>query len=275
MGCGCCQPRLFGLFAPSDHRFGSFISPMTNPIFFEDPRTLTEARFIFFHHVIPQDTGGGTVQLMAMQVRAALTERLSIVAAKDGYATSSHPLIDDGWADIAVGLKYNLWADPFAQRLLSVGASYELPVGSTRLFQGNGEGEFHLYLTGGTQLGCRAHWLSGFGWRLPVDGTDESQSIYWSNHWDYRLLPRLYFLTEVNWYHWTQSGQAAPFDFEGLDVINFGSQNVAGNDIVTGAIGFKFKPHDGMEIGIAWEAPLTDRRDIIDNRLTFDWILRY
>lgn len=91
---------------------------MTNPVFFEDPRTLTEARFIFFHHVIPQDAGGGTAQLMAMQVRAALTDRLSIVAAKDGFVTSSHPLVDDGWADVYVGLKYNLLTDPCFQRLV-------------------------------------------------------------------------------------------------------------------------------------------------------------
>ncbi|MCO6457020.1 MAG: hypothetical protein J5I93_17115 [Pirellulaceae bacterium] len=266
---------MFGLFAPSDHRFGRFISPMTNPVFFEDPRTLTEARFVFFHHVIPQDVGGGTAQLMAMQVRAALTERLSIVAAKDGFVTSSHPLVDDGWADVYVGLKYNLLADPCFQRLVSVGASYELPVGSRQTFQANGDGEFHIYLTGGTQIGCLSHWISGTGVRLPVDRNDNSQMWYWSNHFDRQLFGCLYGLAEVNWYHWFGSGANGLDGVEGLDIINFGSTNVAGNNIVTGAVGVKLKPSDGMEIGVAWEAPLTDRRDILDNRLTVDWIVRY
>lgn len=43
-GSACCNKRLLGLIAPSDHCFDDFISPMTNPVFFEDPRTLTEAR---------------------------------------------------------------------------------------------------------------------------------------------------------------------------------------------------------------------------------------
>ena len=49
----------------------------------------------------------------------------------------------------------------------------------------------------------------------------------------------------------------------------------AGNDIVTGAVGVKCKPHCCMELGIVWEAPLTDREDVLDNRLTVDCILRY
>ena len=45
---------------------------MTNPVFFEDPRTLTEARMIFFQHKVPAAAGGGDVQLYAVQLRAAL-----------------------------------------------------------------------------------------------------------------------------------------------------------------------------------------------------------
>jgi hypothetical protein len=92
---------------------------------------------------------------------------------------------------------------------------------------------------------------------------------------DRHLFGCVYALAEANWYHWFGSGQNGLNGIEGLDVINFGSTNVAGNDIVTGAVGVKLKPSGGMEIGVAWEAPLTDRRDIIDNRLTVDWILRY
>ena len=110
-GCGAGGGKLFGLFLASEPGFHDFISPMTNPVFFEDPRTLTEARFIYLRHEVPTAVGGGLVQLFALQLRAAITERLSIVAAKDGFATSSHPLIDDGWADLSVGLKYNLIAD--------------------------------------------------------------------------------------------------------------------------------------------------------------------
>ena len=176
---------------------------------------------------------------------------------------------------MAAGLKYNLLADPHCQRLLSAGVSYELPIGSTKARQGNGDGEFNLYMTGGTQLGKYCHWISAAGLRLPSDTVDESQVSYWSNHFDCRLLGSLYGLVEVNWYHWLQSGQNGVPGVEGLDLFNLGSTGVAGNDIVTGALGFRYKVSDHVIPGIAWEFPLTDRRDIIDNRWTIDLILRY
>lgn len=276
-GCSCCEMGLLErLLVSSNHCFSDFISPMTNPVFFEDPRIQTEAKLIFIQHRVPLAAGGNDVQLYALQVQAALNDRLSIVADKDGFVVSDNPLVDDGWADVAVGLKYNLFADYEAQRLLSGGLSFELPVGSTRTLQGNGDGEFHLYLSGGAQLGCDWHWLSGTGFRLPTDTVDESQMWYWSNHLDRKITDCLYVFGEANWYHWIRSGgRPALAGVEGGDLFNLGSTGVAGNDIVTGAIGVKYKPSRHLEVGVAWEAPLTERRDILDNRLTFDTIVRY
>jgi hypothetical protein len=278
-GCDCgsaCSGKLFGFLKPSDHCFDSFISPMTNPVFFEDPRTLTEARAIYLNHNVPAATAGGDVQLVAVQLRAALTERLSLIATKDGYVISSNPLIEDGWADVAAGLKYNLFADPVAQRLLSTGATYEMPVGTPGTRQGNGDGEFHVFLTGGTEIFTRGHWISASGFRLPVDNNAESTMWYWSNHWDYEFAPRWYALTEVNWYNWTRSGDNTALPgVEGGDLFNFGSVGVAGNDIVTQALGVKFKRNRHHELGAAFEVPLTERRDILESRFTLDWILRY
>lgn len=62
---------------------------------------------------------------------------------------------------------------------------------------------------------------------------------------------------------------------EGLDLFNFGSTNVKYHDIVTGAFGVKYVPSRNVELGIAWENPLTKRRDILENRLAIDCILRY
>ena len=89
------------------------------------------------------------------------------------------------------------------------------------------------------------------------------------------ITNKVYFLTEVNWFNWTRSGAGGIPGIEGGDFFNFGSTGVAGNDIVTGAFGFKYKPSCNMELGIAWEVPLTERRDVLDNRLTVDAIFRY
>ena len=165
---------------------------------------------------------------------------------------------------MVAGLEFNLWTDPEAGSLLSTGATFELPIGSHRAFQGGGE--FHLFLSVGTHVGCW-NWLSGSGFRLPTDTVDRSQMWYWSNHFSRKISDGIYFLADFNWYHWMRPGQGG-VGVEGLEVYNLGSVGVAGNDIATGAFGFKYKPSDCTEIGVAWENPLTDRRDILDNRLT-------
>ena len=174
-------------------------------------------------------------------------------------------------------MKYNLFANPETRRLLSAGFAYEMPVGSTRVLQAKGDGEFHFYLTAATPIGCDWRWMSGTGFRIPVDVVDGSQMWYWSNHFDRNIINDCWYVFgELNWYQWIRSGRnTALAGIEGGDLMNFGSTGVAGNAIVTGAFGFKYKPNDCMEIGIAWEVPLTSRRDLLDNRLSLDWILRY
>ena len=133
----------------------------------------------------------------------------------------------------------------------------------------------HLFASSAARLGCW-NWISGGGILLPADGDDESTVKYWSNHFDHRIgNTNLYGGAEVNWYHYLGAGAGGIAGVEGGDLINLGSTGVAGNDIVTGAFGVKYKPNGNTEIGIAWEAPLTDRRDVLEDRLTVDWIIRY
>ena len=275
----CCKGPLLGFIAPSDDGFGCFISPMTNPVYFEDPRTLTEARAIFIQHKIPlrAPLAGGDVQLIACQFRAALSEDLSIIATKDGFIINgSDGPGQDGWANVNAGLKYNLYKDYERQRILSAALVFEMPVGSTRALQGNGSGVFDLILTGAAQLNDYWRTVAAAGLRLPSDVVDNSQSSYVSVHFDRTIGNRgLYFLNEYNWYHWMRSGQNGIPGVEGLDLYNFGSTGVAGNNIVTGAIGLKYRPNFNREFGLAWEVPLTERRDILDNRITVDAIFRY
>jgi len=272
--CGHCG-TLLGFVVPSDHCFDDFISPITNPVNFEDPRTLTEARAIFINHWVPSAVGGNQLQVYALQIRAALTDRLSIIATKDGYVVSQNPLVEDGWANIAAGLKYNVWKDPCEQRVLSAGATYEMPFGSTRTLQGLGSGVFHLFLTGGMEVGG-FHWISDSGFRL-ADSSDQSDLWYWSNHLDHRIGgSNFYGLFESNWFHWIKDGNNPTFSgIEGNDFFNLGSTNVAGTDIVDVAFGLKYKPNGNLEIGAAFEVPVSQKRDLLEDRLTVDAILRY
>jgi hypothetical protein len=69
--------------------------------------------------------------------------------------------------------------------------------------------------------------------------------------------------------------EAFPVPVGGQDLFNLGSTGIGGNDVVTGAFGVKYKPRTNMEIGVAYEFPYTRRKDIIQNRLTVDLIVRF
>jgi hypothetical protein len=284
----CSSWSLGSLIKPSDHCFDDFISPMSNFVFFEDPRTLTEARAIFFHHELPDSIGtlglpGGDVQLYALQLRFALTERLSVIAVKDGYIVADidgaplDDLLSDGWADVTAGLKYNLLRDSCEGRLLSAGFTYEIPIGSRRALQDIADGEFHVFATGGTRLfDGLAHYLGAVGYRFPVNDDLQSTALHWSNHFDVKVSERLYAFTEFVWWHWTDSANTGlNAGVSGQDVFNIYATDVTGNDLVTQSVGMKYKPSGHSELGIAYEFPLTDFQDIIANRLQLELILRY
>ncbi len=274
--CGCDDGILgLGLVKKTDLCYDDFISPMTNPTYFEDPRNLSELRFIYAHHNVPVAAGGGDVNLFAMQFRARLTDKLSLIATKDGYMTTSNPLLDDGWMGVNAGLKYNFYADPVAGVLYSSGVTYEIPMGSTRNYQNYGNGQFHFFTSHGRRIGCNMHWITAIGSRIPADDNLQNRMIYWSNHLDYRVTQKLYAFTELNWYNWASSGNGPLNGVEGGDLFSLGSSNVTGNDIVTQGVGFKYKRKQNRELGFVYEFPLTERRDVLKDRVTVDYIIRY
>ncbi len=276
-GCGGDDGLLgLGIVKKTDLCYDDFISPMTNPTFFEDPRNLSELRFIYAQHNVPVAAGGGDINLFAMQFRARLTNKLSLIAVTDGYMTSSNPLLTDGWMGVTPGLKYNWYADPVAGVLYSSGITFEIPMGSSGNFQSYGNGQFHLFTTHGRRIGSsNMHWLTAVGTRLPVDDNLQNRMIYWSNHLDYRVTKKLYAFTELNWYNWASSGNGPLNGIEGGDLFSLGSSNVTGNDIVTQGVGFKYKRKANRELGFVYEFPLTERRDVLQDRVTVDYILRY
>lgn len=286
----CGMPLLGegGLVKPSDSCFNDFISPMINFVYFEDPRSVSEVRPIFVNHWVPNRIGtggavsaGGTAQLYALQFRARLTDRLSLIAVKDGFIVDNtngvlDTVLDDGWADVTAGLKYNLLRDTCEGRLLSAGFTYEIPMGSQSALQDVGDGEFHLFVTGGQRfLNGDAHLLSSLGYRLPVNSGLQSTSIHWSNHVDYRVTDKAYLFTELAWWHFVDDAGAGLPGIAGQDLFNLTATGVEGQSIVTQSVGMKFKPTSKTEVGLAYEFPLSDFQDIISSRLMVDLIVRY
>lgn len=286
--CSCLSDmKLFACLKSSDHCFDDFISPMINFVYFEDPRTLTELRPIYVYHRTPNRVGtlgipGGDIQLWAAQFRIALTDRLSLIATKDGYIVediNDGPLdeaLDDGWAAVSLGLKYNVCRDVCRGRIASVGFTYELPVGSRRALQAIGDGELHFFGTAGQRYwGGDMHLMTAFGARIPVDNDVQTTSFHWSGHCDYRLSKRVYYISEASWWHWTSSADTGlPLGVAGQDLFNLSATNVAGNDLITKNFGLKYKPSRNLELGLAYEVPLTGRDDVLRDRVQIDLILR-
>lgn len=277
----CCDSfngrrRFLGLL-PSDHCFDRFVSPLSNPFFFEDPRSLTEVRGIFIDNSLPSDVGNGDFQLYAAQIRGRVTDRVSIIAPRLGFFNVNQQGggAPNGFLSAPVGFKYNFIRDAERQLLVSGGLTYFIN-GSGNALSNFGDGDYHLYLTAGKQIFDRGHWLSGTGFRLPSNNNFGTQLWYWSNQWDYEVVDGFYGLVGLNWFHWMNSSAlnlGAPVT--GLDILNLPSSNVAGTNVVTAMTGVKWKPSAHCEIGTGFEFALTDRTDILRNRLYIDFIVRY
>lgn len=280
-GCGSCGGGLlgYGIVKHSEKCFDDFCQPMTNPVFFEDPRTLTQVRFLFINHEIPQALGGNSVQVYAAQVRVALSQRLSLIATKDGFVYTKSGLLDSGYADIAAGLKYNLYRDPTCGRILSVGAVLEAPTGSKKSLQGNGGGEWNFFTSAGTRIlgSTRAHWVTTGGLRQPNNENQENRVMYWSNHFDYRLntVKPLFVFTEIHWWNYLKDGNAFAAPVQGGDLFNLGSQGVTGDNLVTQAVGTRYVPTQNVSLGGAFEFPTSNLHGLMANRWTFDLIFQY
>jgi hypothetical protein len=265
------------VFAPSDHCFDRFISPLSNPYFFEDPRSLTEVRGIFIDNVLPSSLGGNELQFWTAQARGRISDRWSLIAPRIGYV-DMHPGGSEspqGFLSAPVGFKYNFLRDVESQTLVSAGATYFIP-GQKQAYSGYGDGDFHFFLTGGKQIFDRGHWFSGTGFRIAGDRNWGTQMWYWSNQWDYEVVDHWYGLFGVNWFHWMNSsnlGLTGPIT--GLDLIDLPAAGVAGQNVVTGVVGLKWKPSGHLEVATGYEYPMTDNGDILKNRVYADLIFRY
>src|SRR5262249_28587324 len=144
-----------------------------NPILSKDPRSLTEARLLFLHDVLPPDhaLGGGNFQVYAMQLRAALSDRLTLVADKDGIANLHFHDLNHrtGLLNMNFGLKYLLVRDVEEQLLWSVGLTYEPPMGEREVLENHGDGVMSVFTTWGKELGGAWHVLHTFGYQFGLN----------------------------------------------------------------------------------------------------------
>jgi len=263
-----------------------YIPPVTNPTFAESPMITTELRPIYIHHDIPGSfaTAGGEVNVIALQARLALTDRLALIATKDGLASADYGALpdDDGILNIAAGLKYAVIDEPEAGHILTVGARYEMPVGNLDAgpfqIQGKGKGFANLFASGVKQWGNFQVQASGNA-HIAIDPDVDSSMLVGSLQVNYAvledfLLGGFYPLVELNVFHYLNDPGRTPLTAAGFDVLHLGQSD--SDTVVSGAVGFRMHITDGFQMGGAVEMPLTDDNGEITNwRVTADAIIRF
>jgi hypothetical protein len=266
------------------------ISPVANPIYFEDARITTEMRPIFIQHWLPDTFKfaggsaplGGEARVYALQLRYAINDRLAFIATKDGYIEfkPNHTLTQQhGWADLAAGFKYALVDDAQKQLLITPGLTITLPTGDKDVFQGDGSGEWNFFVSavkGWSDL----HLLGNLGFRIPNNSGEQTSELHYSLQLDYRTCDYFIPFIVFNGYTVLSEGDdkllgAVPLNTEMYDLANFGSTNAKGTSQLTIGGGFRSKLTDRLDVGVAYEAGIGDSKGIFDKRLTVDMIVSF
>lgn len=266
------------------------ISPVANPIFFEDAKINSEVHPFYMFHWLPStfDYAGGSVpldgqvQVMAVQLRYAVNDRLAIIATKDGYIqfqpdqTLSRSY---GWADLAAGLKYAVIDDRENALLVTPGFTITVPTGSTAVFQGDGSGEENIFVSVAKGFG-NFHLLGNAGVRIPNNFAEQTAQLHYSLQADYFVHQYFIPFAVLNGFTCLSNGKdrllgSVPLNTEMYDLINFGSTDVSGRTMLTVGGGFRSRLLENLDVGVAYEAGVVDPVGIFDSRVTMDLVWRF
>jgi hypothetical protein len=213
-----------------------------------------------------------------MQLNVAITDRLTFIADKDGYARIDprQGAQTNGWLDLAAGFKYTIIRDVDNQFLFTAGLMYEMPSGSSEVFQSQGSGILTPFFTYGKQFCEHWHFMGTDGYCCALDQHENSSFFYNSFHLDREIDGWFYPLVEANWFYYTQGGNVLPRALgEGDSLLNLGTRGMAGRQLLSTAFGARFKISESVIAGAAYEVPLSDYKGILNNRVTVELTLRY
>lgn len=274
--------------------------PISNPTYFDLALPTTNIHPIFIYQNLPKSVNttigkvplGGDFQVYALQFEIALNERISIVATKDGYVDFNPDgdlwASESGFANLAAGLKYAFYYNPASSTAFSSTVTFEIPTGDSDVFQGKGDGAVNLILSG-VKLWDKFQLAGAVGAHLEFSDA-LADTGFFSAHASYEIVPWFIPLLEVNWHYVLDTGNGhsryhaqagglvpAVAEFEGADLLNFGASHASENrSLVTAAVGFRSRVHSNVDIGFAYEIPLTNEDNgIIDNRFTVDLIWKF
>ncbi len=272
----------------SDAAFCDWVSPLSNPFYAEDPRSLTELRGVALYQRLPSSDPffrGGNGLFFGGQGRLAFTERISLVVHKVGV-TSLNPggrsLFAGGTtlSELWLGPKVVVYRDAETKTLISLGTQFQIPLGGTQAFQDTGSLSIVPYVSAGqrllpTEIGTlNGQATAGYSF---ATNRDRSDFFFASAHLDFDIANghRFYPVAELNWFSYTKDGRQRPISTEGRDFANVGAA-AKGANLVTWSLGLRWKSQDKRwEIGGGYEGHLLGQRGLFDGRFGLDVIWRF
>jgi hypothetical protein len=274
----------------SDHAFDAFVSPVSNPFLFEDPRALTEVKPLFIYQRTPGISSyfsHSNIFFVGAQGRVALTDRLSFVVSELGWNdfrvhnSNGTVLGRSDFSELRLGPKYTFLRNDSTCTLLAGGLSFDINTSNhfTSLSGPSNDLSLRPYLSFGQNFKTGVgdfNFLNTTGYSFGTNNRP-TDFFYSSFHVDYDVAgwKKLYPFIELNWFWYTQNGDRAPLGFEGRDLYNFGFGGVAGHQNSSLALGARYKFSECIQTGGAIEFPLWGPHYLMDFRITLDVIFRY
>lgn len=278
-----------------------FVAPATAPFLFEDPFITTGVSAWYLWHAFPSSSPfqGGHVNVVALQARIAITDRLALIATRDGYAWTDPKLSildqENGLMDLGLGLKYLAVSMPEHHFYLSPSLRFDIPSGSRSVFQGNGDGTIVPGLSAAYSLFDRVHFLGNTGVQFPFDGDNQATMLFWNLQMDFTVVKWLVPFAGLNGYYYLSNGDGdfrlktdignvglatatnalGSQDVNGMDYGNLGNKGVSGNTIATLAAGARIPIGRHVSLSAAYEIPVTHQQDVIDQRVTTNLMFEF
>jgi predicted porin len=252
-----------------------WVHPITGPYWNEDSFLGNDVRVVVAHHSFPGAIfGGGTADVYAAQLRLNLAPKLQLVAYKDGYMEiDTVGYKNDGWNDIAAGLKYAFLHDDANKLYSAVGVGYEFASGDDNVLQD--DDEIRVWWSINKGFG-RFHVGATVNYFIATDnGNDafgDSDHLSWHIHADYQLNKWISPVIEVNGYHVTDEGSPVT-PFSGADVLNLGGNS--SESLITGAVGIELRPTERISVRAAYERAITDDTSLFGHRWTFSTVFEF
>jgi hypothetical protein len=261
--------------------FEHFYEPLGNPLYFESPFNNTSARFLYLHHSFADKSqlAGGDLNVYALQLRVALTERLGFIATKDGYSDLNTGALpdNDGWNAVTAGVKYAFYVDREADMVATGGVRFQINSGEAKVLQ-DGTFEFSPFVSVAKGWD-KFHMIASLTDRIP-DGDKGNNVLQWDLHTDYEIAPETLKgfapFIELHGLHYLSDGSRTGLSVGGLDYTNLGSTDVAGSTVIWFGIGARYKFSPNFSVGADYEHVLTNRNaDIFEDRVTVDFIVTW